>query len=185
MQVPEQEYLDLVEQTNRLVFFDIEATGLRGDYNSVLVVSIKPYGKRPISFSVSQPGHDQKVVREAKDCLESFSCWCGYYSKGYDIPMLNTRLLRWKLPAIEKRPHIDLYYSLKANILTARRSQGHILSWLGTEQQKMTVSAEVWNKILSDPKMNMPEMVKRCESDCSGLEALYKRTRRVIREIKR
>ena len=29
-----QEYLDLVEGAGKLVFFDIESTGLRGDYNS-------------------------------------------------------------------------------------------------------------------------------------------------------
>jgi hypothetical protein len=30
----------------------------------------------------------------------------------------------------------------------------------------------------------MKTMVKRCESDCSGLEALYKRTSHLIKEIK-
>ena len=185
MQIPEQDYLDLMEQTCGLCFFDLEASGLRGDYNSVLVVSVKPYGKKPDTFTVIRPGNDQKVVREAKACLESYRVWCGYYSKGFDIPMLNTRLLRWGQFPIEKRHHLDLYYMLRKNILTARRSQGHILSWLGTEQQKMTVSAEVWNEILAHPKQRLPEMMKRCESDCAGLEALYRRTRHVIGAITR
>jgi len=185
MQLPEQEFLDLMEETHKICFFDIEATGLRGDYNSVLVVSAKPYGRRALSLAVSRPGNDQRVVREAKALLESFSCWVGYYSKGFDIPMLNTRLLRWGVPPIEKRPHIDMYYTLKANTLMARRSQAHILSWLGTPQQKMSVSAEKWNKILSDTEATMPEMIRRCESDCAGLEAGYKQARHLIREIKR
>ena len=50
MQVNVQNYLDLLEQTGQLCFFDIEATGLRGDYNSVLVASIKPYNKEPITY---------------------------------------------------------------------------------------------------------------------------------------
>jgi hypothetical protein len=49
----------------------------------------------------------------------------------------------------------------------------------------MGVSAEVWNKILSDTEQHMPEMRARCESDVKGLEALYKRTRHLIRDIKR
>lgn len=185
MQVAEQEYLDLVEATHRLAFVDIEATGLRGDYNSVLVVSIKPYGKKAYSFSVEQPGNDQKVVRQAKEALEGYLVWCGYYSKGFDLPMLNTRLLRWKQQPIDKRPHIDMYYTLKYNILTARKSQGHLLSWLEGPDQKMSVSAEVWNRILADPKAEMGTMIKRCESDVAGLESLYKRARHLIKDVKR
>ena len=167
------------------MFVDIESTGLRGDYNSVLCVSLKPYGKKPYTFSIKQPGNDQKVVREVKAELEKYLVWCGYYSKGFDIPMLNTRLLRWKLMPIEKRLHLDMYYALKYNLLTARKSQGHLLSWLGTPQQKMTVSASVWSDILNDVEGEMPEMVSRCESDVKGLEALYKRTRHIIRDLKR
>lgn len=185
MNIDTQEYLDLIEATSRLVFVDIEASGLRGDYNSVLCVSFKPYDRPAYSIAVKQAGNDQKVVREAKDELERYSAWCGYFSKGFDIPMLNTRLLKWGIKPIVKRPHIDMYWLLKSHILTARRSQGHLLSWLETPEEKMTVSAEVWNRILSNTKEEMPLMIQRCESDVAGLEALYKRTRHLITEIKR
>lgn len=185
MNIDTQEYLDLIEATHRLVFVDIEASGLRGDYNSVLCVSFKPYGQDPYTFAVKQAGNDQKVVREAKEELEKYSAWCGYFSKGFDLPMLNTRLLKWGIPPIVKRPHIDMYWLLKSNILTARRSQGHLLSWLETPEEKMTVSADVWNRILADTKNEMPLMIERCESDVKGLEALYMRTRHLITEIKR
>lgn len=180
-----QEYLELVEATGRLAFFDIEATGLRGDYNSVLCVSVRPYGKPARTFAVSRAGDDKSVVLAAKDELEKYSVWCGYYSKGFDIPMLNTRLLQAGERAISKRHHLDLYYTLKSNLLTARRSQGHLLDWLNTPEKKMSVSAEEWNRVLADTKAAMPKMIARCESDTKGLEALYKRTKHVISEIKR
>lgn len=164
---------------------DIEATGLRGDYNSVLCVSIKPYDQKPFSFAVQQAGNDQRVVREAKKAMESYAAWVTYYGKGFDLPMLNTRLLKWGVLPIEKKPHIDMFYVLKYNLLTARKSQGHILSWLETPEEKQTVSAEVWNRILHDTRGQMKEMISRCESDCAGLEALYKKTRHLIKEIKR
>lgn len=184
MQIDPQMFLRLAERAKSLCFLDIEATGLRGDYNSVLVVSIRPFGSKPTTFFISRPGNDQRVVNEAKRLLESFDCWVTYYGKGFDIPMLNTRLLRWGQDPIQKRHHIDLYYSLKANLLTARRSQGHLLSWLNTPESKMTVSAEAWNEVLMDPKAAIATMVKRCESDTAGLQALYKRTHHLIRDIK-
>lgn len=186
MQLPAQDFLRLVEKAKTLVFVDIEATGLRGDYNSVLVVSIKHYGEVPNTVKVNQAGNDKGVVRDAKELLEEADCWVTYYGKGFDIPMLNTRLLRHHLAPIDKRPHIDLYYTLKANLLTARRSQGHLLDWLDAEQKKMSVSAEDWNRILHDTNgPTMKTMVKRCESDVAGLENLYNKTKHVINEIKR
>jgi uncharacterized protein YprB with RNaseH-like and TPR domain len=147
---------------------------------------MKPYGKDIITFRVNAAGNDRGVVVSAKKTLEAHQVWCGYYSKGYDIPMLNTRLLRHHFPPIEKRPHIDMYYTLKYNLLTARRSQAHLLRWLDADTQKMDVSAEEWNKILNDINgPTMKKMVARCESDVEGLESLYKRTRHLIADIKR
>jgi len=185
MQMDTQRFLDLVEKSKTLASFDIEATGLRGDYNSILCLSVKPYGEKPTTFSVVQPGNDQKVVREAKELLESMDCWITYYGKGFDVKMLDTRLLKWGLHPVQKRPHIDMYYQLKSHILTARRSQAHLLEWLDTPEKKMTVGADMWNDVIRNPAKTMKIMVDRCESDCAGLETLYARTRHVIQDIRR
>ena len=89
MQIDTQRFLDYVEQTGKLCFYDIEATGLRGDYNSVLCVSIKPWGGDVTTFTIKQPGNDQKVVRQAAELLAEYDCWAGYYSKGFDKPILD------------------------------------------------------------------------------------------------
>lgn len=194
MQINVQNYLRLVENAKTLCCFDIEATGLKGDYNSVLCVSIRPFGETPSTFAVRRPGNDERVVKEAKRALEQFDCWVTYYGKGFDVKMLNTRLLRWGSNPIEQRHHIDMYYSLKTHTLTAHRSQGHLLSWFaGMEESedeatapvKMGVSAEVWNKVLANPKKEMPKMIARCESDTEGLQALYNHGKHLIRDITR
>ena len=163
---------------------DIEATGTKGDYNSVLVVSVRPYNSGSITFSVMQPGNDQKIGRDAKECLEQFDCWVTYYGRGFDIPMLNTRLLKWGVDPIVKRHHIDMYYMLKANTITARRSQAHLLEFLDTPQKKMTISADKWNQVLANPRKEIPVLVKRCESDTDGLMAMYERCKHIIRDVK-
>ena len=185
MKLDAQDFLRLVENANTLACWDIESTGLRGDYNSIICLSVKPYNLKPTTFTIKQPGNDQKVVRDAKECLESFDCWATYYGKGFDIKMLNTRLLKWGYPPVEKRPHIDMYYSLKSHLLTARKSQSHLLNWLETPEQKMSVGADMWNEIIRNPVSAMKTMVERCESDCAGLEDLYKRTKHLLVEIKR
>lgn len=186
MKVEAQDYLRLVEYADTLVFFDLESTGFRGDYNSILVGSIKPYNSKPTTFKVGQAGNDKAVVREIKEQLEAADVWCTYYGKGFDIPMLNTRLLKWGYKPVEKRPHLDLYFTLKSHLNTSRKSQSHLLSWLGTPEQKMSVGADIWASIVDDPKGDkMKILIERCESDVIGLQDLYDRTKHVIAEITR
>lgn len=183
MQLDPQEFLSLVESTGKICFFDLESSGTKGDYNAVHVVSIKPYKQKPITFSVKQPGYDIKVVREAKQELEKYMCWVTYYGKGFDVKMINTRLTRWGMEPIEKRLHIDMYFTLKENLLTGRRSQAHLLRFFECEHQKMDVSPEEWNTVVATG--DLTKMIARCESDTQGLESLYEKTKHLIRDIKR
>ena len=184
MQIDEQTALDLLEDSGDLCFVDIEANGLRADYSYTLVVSIKPYGKKPYSTVVNQIGNDVGVVMWAKEELEKYVCWCTYYGKGFDLPFLNTRLLKWGKQPIEKRHHIDLYYTLKANTLVSRRSMAQMEGFLNLENQKMGVSPNVWSEVGLDKK-HLRTMKQRCESDVTVLEDLYRKSRHVIRDIKR
>jgi uncharacterized protein YprB with RNaseH-like and TPR domain len=185
LQVEAKDFLRLVEGGGKLAFVDIEAMGLRGDYNSVLCVSAKPFGGKPKTVCVTTPGKDKDLIAATHDLLSGFDCWATYYGRMFDIPMLNTRALRWELPPLPKRPHLDLYFLLRYNLLTARRSQGHLLSWLKLPEEKMTVSASDWADVAADPKRVLPTMVKRCESDVSGLEGLYRKVRHLVVNINR
>ena len=182
MQLDAQAFLRLVETQKTLMTWDTEATGLRGDYNSILVVSVKPFGQKPQTWSVAKPGQDKALVTAVKATLDTADCWVTYYGKGFDLPMFNTRLLRWGLEPLRAVHHLDMYYMLRYRLLTARRSQGHLLDWLGCDNQKMSVGAETWNDVLSDPQA-LDILRKRCESDCKGLEDLYRRTKHLVRQI--
>lgn len=150
-------------------------------------MSVKPFGAKPTTFAVKQAGNDQRVVREVAEHLNEFDAWATYYGKGFDVPMINTRLLKWRLPPLVKKPHIDLYFQLKAKLLLARKSQGHILGWLEPDlpEPKKTVSADIWAMIVGDIEKHMPEMIARCESDTKGLEILYNRVKHLIVDITR
>ncbi len=183
MQVDTQVYLDLVEQSKNLVFFDIESSGFKGDYNSVICVSFKPFGGKPYTFYADQAGNDKKVVRLACEELAKYDCWASYYGKGFDIPMLQARLLKWGLPKIEKKRHLDMYFGVARKIATSRRSLAHLVSWLKLPEQKMNVSADDWASYATDPKKIKKTMIKRCESDCAVTEKLYSRTRHLVENV--
>ena len=179
-----QDFLRLVEESHELMTWDSEATGLNGDYNSILCVSMKRFGGQMKTFQVKKPGEDKEVCNAAARELEKALCWITYYGKGFDVKMLRARLLYHGLPDLKPRHHIDLFFTL-LSMKTSRHSQAHLLRWLGTTEQKMDVGASQWSEVLANPKKVMPVMVKRCESDVEGLESLYKRTKQVIKDVTR
>jgi uncharacterized protein YprB with RNaseH-like and TPR domain len=115
MNVDPKLFLQLVEDTSRLAAWDIEATALIADLGSTLCASVKPYNRKPYTFKVKAVGNDVKVVRDLKDCLEQYDCWMTFYGKGFDVPFVNTRLLKWGYEPIEQRHHIDLFFTLEAS----------------------------------------------------------------------
>lgn len=186
MQLDTTDFLRLVKEAGRLCTFDIEATGLAGDYNSVLVTSIKPWGVDKITtFFIDRPGKDREVVRDTLAELQRYDCWISYYGKGFDVPMLQARALKHRLPPLVKKPHVDMFFQLVSKVKTSRKSQAHFLRWLGTPEQKMDMSPEEWNEVLSNPKRAIAKMKARCESDVRGLEGLFKRTEHLILNVTR
>lgn len=185
MNIDVQDYLSFVEKSRSLATWDIEATQLNADLGSVLCASVKPYGKKPYTFRVKAVGNDVKVVRDLKDALEEYHCWLTYYGKGFDVPFVNTRLLKWGYDPIDPRHHIDLFFTLKANTKMSSKGLGRYASMLHLDEQKMGVPQSVWSEMGFRLSTHMPRMVKRCESDTEVLEQLYDKTKHIIKEIKR
>lgn len=185
MQVETKEFLEMAEASHSICSFDIESFGLRGDYGSIICVSIKPYQEEAMTFMIEQPGNDRKVIREAAEELRKYKLWITYYGKLFDFKLLNTRLLKWNLPDLKSQLHLDLYQIAKAHLLTARRSLGHLNSWLETYDQKMSVSADEWVRLMSGNPQSKKILQDRCESDCKNTEDLYEYLKHLVVNITR
>lgn len=186
MQIEAQDYLRLVEKAGTIVFLDTESTGLNGDYNSLLCVSFKPYGKKPYSFRVRRPGDDRKLIEDAIKEMERYDCIVTFNGVRHDFPLMEARSLFHRgQPLPRLKHHLDLYLKLKYRLKAARKNQAHLSRWLDTGEKKMDMSPQEWNDVLAYPEKNFPTMIQRCESDVRGLEAMYKRCRHLIKDIKR
>lgn len=186
MQLDTQEFLSLAEHApNGICMVDIECSGLRGDYNSTLVVSIKPFGKKPYTSTVERPGEDRKLLRWARHELSKYAMWVSFYGKGFDILFLNTRLAHWGMKPIPKKPHLDLYWTARGKLLLARRSMAHISEYLECPTKKYSLSPEVWNLVLRNPKKGLPILIRRCEQDVIELEDVYKRLKVFVDNVNR
>lgn len=185
MQIEPQEFLRLVETSKTLAVLDTESQGFQGDYGSIICGSIKFYGKPVETFAVGQLGNDKKVVRQIKESLEAADAWVTFFGKGHDIPLINTRLLKWGYEPVDPRPHIDMYYQLKYKTRMGSRSQAHFARWLELPSLKLDVSPDVWAGLAANFASNIRTIKQRCEGDVDTLTQLYERTKHLVRDIKR
>ena len=187
MQVDSKMFLALVEETGSLMTFDIEASGLNADYGSMLCMSYKNFGSEVKTIVVKQPGNDEELALKAKEILESAKCWLSFNGKMFDIRFINSSLLYYGHPPVDKRHHLDLYFQLKPKIRASRKGLGPLAGWLKLSEGKMGVSQSVWREA-PDPVMwkeHKKTLVARCESDVRVLENMYKRTKSFIGEVTR
>ena len=184
MQIDAQKFLPIAEKANAIAFVDIEASNLKADFGTVVVVSIKPYGKKPITFA-AKPGRDKALLKQVAAELEKYPVWVTFYGKMFDVPFVNSRLLVNGLPPLPKHHHIDMYWVIKLQTALSRRNQAHLLEWLNAPSKKMSVSPNVWAEMAAQPTESLKILKERCESDVTGLEAMYEKTKHLIREITR
>lgn len=174
--------LRLAEKAGELAMWDLETSGLGADYQSIVLASIKPYHKPPITYIADRFNKDKKLVRVLKKELEKFTVLVAHNGKMFDIPFLNTRLLYWGLEPLNKRHHLDTYQTLRYKLRTSSKSQAALLSFLRLPQQKMGLPPSVWQDAWTN-KDAMKQLIERCETDCIGLEQLFDKTKHLIRNI--
>lgn len=192
MQLDPQTYLNLVEQAGDLLFVDCESQGREADYGRLYVISVKSFNKDPESFVIGENMQDKGMVIAARDRIDKASCIVTFYGKGFDVPMINTRLLRYGKMPLKPKLHLDCYFMLKPKLKTGSKSQAHLLEFLDdtmrglgiSVRKKMTVNPSVWSDLPADYHKNIRILKERCESDCAGLESLYKATRHFVRDLK-
>src|SRR5574342_226156 len=181
MQIDAQTFLPIAEKAGALAFVDIEASNLKADFGTVVVVSVKPFGLPATTFS-AKPGKDKALLKQVAIEMAKYPVWVTFYGKMFDMPFLNSRLLVNGLDPLPKHHHVDMYWVIKSQTALSRRNQAHLLEWLEADSKKMSVSPNVWATMASEPDISLPIIIERCESDVEGLEAMYNKTKHLIRE---
>ena len=155
-----------------LAVFDLETTDLSADFGRLLCGSILSYpSMEMVTFRYDQwhdePSDDKQVAVAVRNHIEKHHFSCGYYSKGFDIPFLNTRLMINGERALKSGLHIDpIWFYRGWRGMKVRSSKMKVIAKvLGLEEQKMDVDDEVWINARHGNKEAMDIVCERCESD--------------------
>ena len=154
--------------------FDLETSGLEGDVGRLLCGSIldvtsgKMTSYRRDVLKGKNRADDSKLAKALRDELEKYHITIGWYSKGFDIAFLNTRLVKAGLKPIRSHLHLDPIWACKGwRGLKPRSAKMAVMSeFFNLGERKPGVDVDVWiDAAHAGDKAAMDILVERCEAD--------------------
>lgn len=160
-----------------LAYFDLETNDLNGSFGRVLCGSILLLpSEEMVTFRLDDyvqrkqaknMRDDQAIARDIRNILNTQHITAGWYSKGFDIPFLNTRLLANGEERMKTKLHLDgVWYAKGWRGLKAKNAKlASVAEFFGLDERKMAVDPETWEEARVGERDAMDVIVDRCESD--------------------
>ena len=163
----------------KIAYWDIETWDLTAPFGPLICASVlltEPgFEDRMVTFrqdNYIKTGEaddmldDKQLCLDLRDLLEEQHMTVGYYSKGFDIPHLRSRLALNKDRLLTPCFHFDPIWAFKGwrGLKFHSGKMKHVAVQLGLEM-KPEVKPEVWMGARAGRKKEIDEVVDRCEAD--------------------
>ncbi len=166
----------------KILFFDIEATGLNAAFGTILCIGYKWEGEKKVYVPTILDDarnmlDDMPLVRDFADEFAKADYVVTWYGKRYDVPMIETKLLKHRLPPLAPKYHLDLWEAARSKFkLHSNRLQA-FEKFLGTPDQKTDIDFDSWLKAAHGDKAAIAEVSDHCRKDVLVLEQVFDRMR--------
>jgi uncharacterized protein YprB with RNaseH-like and TPR domain len=163
----------------KLAYWDIECWDLVAPYGPLLCVSILQLepGKKDVMTTLRQDAYirnkkatdvldDRALCIDARDLLDRQHMHAGWFSKGFDICHLNSRLALHRERLLQPKLHMDAIWYFKGwrGLKLGSSKMKTVAEELGL-QRKPDVESTTWMGARAGRKKEMDIVVDRCEAD--------------------
>ena len=181
----------------RVVCVDIEAGGLKADYEILYAWCIKPLKGEIISAMLSESDlkrgqFDRRIVKEFIKEIWNYDRVIAHYGFDYhfDIPFIRSRALTLGLgedfPGYGMMWRTDVWSIAKAKMALSSNRQGKLGWFLHGKDIKTYLDANVWRNFRylrgNERKLAADKIMKHCKNDVMQLEQNYLAVRKFIKE---
>ena len=170
----------------RLAYWDVETWDLKPEFGPLLCacVLLEPEGKmvtlRQDSYVKSGAAKDmtddRQLCCDLRDLLLSRHMHVGYFSTGFDIKQLRTRLA-WhgEKRLLERRLHADPIWCFKGwrGLDPMSSAMKNVAKFFRLSELKPDVFPEVWLKARTGNRSAMNEVIDRCAADVRITQKLF------------
>lgn len=166
------------------LILDLETTDLDADRAVILCASYEsstaPGKVHTIRQDETNPawkkgirGDDKELVKQVNQLVREHDVIVAHNGSRFDIPMLRTRALRWKLKPLKDVKLVDPCSIAFRKFKLASNRLDRIADYAGIEAEKTPVRMSVWaDAMLNGSKRAMDYIVEHCEADIRVLSAV-------------
>ena len=168
----------------RVGFLDIEATGLKANWDFMLCYCIKELdgkilGRHLTKDEVIDRKRDKYLVKELIRDMNKFHRLVVYYGRDYryDVPFVRTRAEKWgyDFPAYRDQWVTDVYDMAKAKLCLHSTRLQHVCDLLGIPSKGHKLDPEKWQDAQVGHQPSLRWIFKHCQEDVISLEGAWKR----------
>lgn len=158
----------------KVAVFDLETWDLVPEFGPILCASVlsgeemtsfrqDSYLRRKLAEDMTD---DRQLCLDVRDFLEEHHITVGWFSKGFDLTHLRTRLILHGERPLKQMLHMDPCFAYRGWRGARPKSSKlkHVAEFYGFEE-KPEVGAEVWLKARGGNKKAMDVVQNRCEAD--------------------
>ena len=176
----------------KIGYFDIEATELTANRGHLLCAALKIDGvEAPTVWRITdyklfkkEPWSDADLCHAIAAGVEGLDLVVTWFGGGYDLPFVNSRLLKHGQRPIERRLHQDAWRLARANLkLTSNRLES-VSDFFGTKDKKNHLNWDVWEQAAFGVKEAMDYIADHCALDVTVLEEVFTRLKVFIRQVR-
>jgi uncharacterized protein YprB with RNaseH-like and TPR domain len=169
----------------KIGYFDIEASGLVGNFAIMLSWAIKRRDENEVLHSVIRKEDimsglmDARLVEELMDAMRQFDVLCTFYGTRYDIPFSRTRAATHGIafPHYREMAHKDIYYQIRRLFKLHSNALASACEFFGIAG-KTRLKPEIWRKAQYGDEKSLKYILKHNIADVRILERLHKKIER-------
>ena len=170
-------------------FLDIEATGLKGNWDFMLCFCLKKLngeilGRHLTKREILNHTFDKNLTKELIEAMYPFHRIVVYYGKDYryDIPFIRTRAERWKLDFPEYRDKwvVDVYDLVKRKLCLHRNRLETACNLLDIPAKGHRLDPDIWQKAQAGDEKSLAWIFEHCKEDVISLEGAYLRLEKYV-----
>lgn len=142
---------------------------------SVLCFSSKWYGEKKITFQSTQKKSLNYLLQSAHDLMGQADAICHYNGSSFDIPVLNTELIKHGFKPPSPAKQLDLLKVVWRNFRFASSKLDFVASQLGLGSKIRHSGPKLWLDCMAGKPDAWRKMERYNKMDVTLLEALYER----------
>lgn len=179
-------------QVFRVGSVDLEMSNLNADFGFLLCGAVKEVGvSKPHVLSIDQsPQYQERkwddswLCAKLRELLLEFDLIVTWNGARFDIPFLNSRLVKHGLAPLPRRLHKDLLYTSRYSLKLHSNRLEAVQEFLGLKVRKTSISGEFWNRAVTGDTEALKYIVNHCVLDVIVLEEVFSRLKQFIREVR-